>query len=57
VQALRAGGLSVDVPVRERGPLGPLMSGRRAHLEAAGLLEPGQREEDVVVVRARTPGR
>lgn len=57
VAALRAAGLSVDVPVRERGPLGPLMAGRRAHLEAAGLLAPGQREEDVVVVRARTPGR
>jgi release factor glutamine methyltransferase len=54
VDALRAGGLSVDVPVRERGPLGPLMTGRRAHLEAAGLLAPDQHEEDVVVVRART---
>jgi hypothetical protein len=29
------------------------MNGRRAHLEAAGLLEPGQREEDVLVVRGR----
>jgi release factor glutamine methyltransferase len=55
VEALRAVGLTVDVPVRERGPLGPLMSGRRPHLEAAGLLSPGQSEEDVVVVRARTP--
>jgi release factor glutamine methyltransferase len=55
VDALRAGGLEVDVPVRQRGPLGPLMNGRRAHLEAAGLLEPGQQDEDVVVVRARTP--
>jgi release factor glutamine methyltransferase len=54
VAALRAGGLSVDVPVRERGPLGPLMGGRREHLEAAGLLAPGQHEEEVVVVRART---
>jgi release factor glutamine methyltransferase len=54
VAALRAGGLLVDVPVRERGPLGPLMNGRRGHLEALGLLAPGQDEEDVVVVRART---
>jgi release factor glutamine methyltransferase len=53
VAALRARGLAVDVPVREPGPLGPLMNGRRAHLDAAGLLEPGQDEEDVVVVRAR----
>jgi release factor glutamine methyltransferase len=51
--ALRANGLAVDVPARERGPLGPLMNGRRAHLEAAGMLQPGQHEEDVVVVRAR----
>jgi release factor glutamine methyltransferase len=53
VEALRAGGLAVDVAARERGPLGPLMAGRRAHLEAAGMLAPGQREEDVVVVRGR----
>lgn len=51
--ALRAGGLDVDLAARERGPLGPLMNGRRAHLEAVGLLAPGQREEDVLVVRAR----
>jgi release factor glutamine methyltransferase len=53
VEALHARGLIVDMPVRERGPLGPLMSDRRAHLEATGMLEPGQREEDVVVFRAR----
>ena len=53
VEALRARGLSVDVPARERGPLGPLMDGRRDDLEAAGLLAPGQREEDVLVFRAR----
>jgi release factor glutamine methyltransferase len=53
MDALRARGLAVDVPVRERGPLGPLMDGRRAHLEATGMLEPGQREEDVLVFRAR----
>jgi len=51
LEALRAGGLHADVAVRERGPLGPLMNGRRAQLEAAGLLAPGQRDEDVVVVR------
>jgi release factor glutamine methyltransferase len=53
MDALRARGLAVDVPVRERGPLGPLMDGRRDHLEAAGMLEPGQSEEDVLVFRAR----
>jgi release factor glutamine methyltransferase len=53
VETLRARGLAVDVPVRARGPLGPLMTGRRAHLEAAGILERGQRDEEVLVVRAR----
>jgi hypothetical protein len=43
----------VDLAAQERGPLGPLMDGRRRHLEAAGLLDPGRREEDVLVVRGR----
>jgi hypothetical protein len=41
------------VAVRQRGPLGPLMNGRRAHLEATGMLDEGQDEEDVLVIRAR----
>ena len=53
LEALRAGGLEASVAARERGPLGPLMSGRRAHLEAQGLLAPGAAEEVVVVVRGR----
>ena len=52
-EALAAGGLEVDLAAQEHGPLGPLMNGRRAHLEAVGLLDPGQREEDVLVVRGR----
>jgi release factor glutamine methyltransferase len=55
LDALRAGGLEASVAASQRGPLGPLMNGRRAHLEAHGLLEPGQREEVVVVVRGRKP--
>ncbi len=51
--ALCAGELEVDVAASERGPLGPLMQARRAHLEAEGLLAPGQVEEDVLVVRGR----
>jgi release factor glutamine methyltransferase len=54
-EALAHGGLDVDIVARERGPLGPLMNGRRAHLEAVGLLEPGCTEEDVLVVRGRKP--
>jgi release factor glutamine methyltransferase len=52
-ELLAAGGLEVDLAAQERGPLGPLMNGRRAHLEAVGLLDPGQCEEDVLVVRGR----
>jgi release factor glutamine methyltransferase len=52
-ELLAAGGLEVDLAARERGPLGPLMNGRRGHLEAEGLLEPGQDHEDVLVVRGR----
>jgi release factor glutamine methyltransferase len=50
-------GLEVDVVRRRRGPLGPLMSGRRAHLERTGMLAPGQGEEEVLVIRARSPLR
>jgi release factor glutamine methyltransferase len=57
VELLRDGGLEVDVVLRRRGPLGPLMSDRARTLEERGLLRPGQREEDVVVVRGRRPGR
>ena len=52
-ELLAAGDLEVDIAARERGPLGPLMNGRRAHLEAEGLLAPGQDHEDVLVVRGR----
>lgn len=54
-RALAAGGLEVDVPVRRRGPLGPLMAGRVKHLERQGLLRPGQRDEEVLVIRGRKP--
>jgi len=50
-------GLDAAVIARERGPLGPLMRARRAHLEAQGLLHPGEDHEDVVVVRAQVPVR
>jgi hypothetical protein len=33
-----------------RGPLGPLLAARAPILEARGMLEPGQREEDLLIV-------
>jgi release factor glutamine methyltransferase len=50
--ALRAGGLQTDAIARYRGALGPLLLARAPQLEARGLLAAGEREEDVVIVRA-----
>jgi release factor glutamine methyltransferase len=55
VAALEAGGLRVDVLERRRGPLGPLLMERAPMLEARGLLAPGEREEEMVVVRGAAP--
>lgn len=54
---LAEAGLSAEVIARRRGPLGPLMSARVQQLESEGLLSPGQRHEDVVIVRGRKPAR
>ena len=53
LQALREGGLEAEVVARERGPLGPLVSARAEELERRGLLAPGEREEDMLVIEAR----
>lgn len=52
LSALRAGGLRTEVIARHRGALGPLLRARAPQLEARGLLAAGEREEDVVIVRA-----
>ena len=57
VADLGRAGLQAECVARRRGPLGPLMTARVQALEADGLLAPGQRHEDVVVVRGRKPGR
>jgi release factor glutamine methyltransferase len=48
---MRAAGLEPVVAERRRGPLGPLLAARAPLLEARGLLAPGEREEDLLVVR------
>ncbi|WP_290056015.1 HemK2/MTQ2 family protein methyltransferase [Amycolatopsis solani] len=50
--ALAARGLRVSVARRARIPFGPVLSGRTAFLEAAGLIAPGRRTEELVVLRA-----
>jgi release factor glutamine methyltransferase len=53
LERLTAAGLDAEVVARERGPLGPLMLARVEQLEATGALKPGEREEDLVVIRGR----
>jgi release factor glutamine methyltransferase len=52
IAALNANGLRTDIVARHRGALGPLLRARAPELEARGLLAAGEREEDVVIVRA-----
>ena len=51
LERMRAAGLDASVAVRRRGPLGPLLAARAPLLERRGLLAPGEREEDVLVMR------
>jgi release factor glutamine methyltransferase len=53
LRAYAAAGLEADVFARHPGPLGRLMSERADLLEARGMLAPGRREEEVLVLRGR----
>jgi release factor glutamine methyltransferase len=46
-------GLQAEVVARYWVPFGPVMRARAAMLEARGLVGPGQREEELVVIGAR----
>ncbi|RKS76529.1 release factor glutamine methyltransferase [Actinomadura pelletieri DSM 43383] len=50
--ALRGAGMRARVVARRREPFGPVMRGRAGMLRARGVLRPGQRHEDLVVIRA-----
>jgi len=50
LQAMRAAGLEPAVLERRHGPLGPLLAPRAPALEASGLLAPGVREEEVLIL-------
>jgi release factor glutamine methyltransferase len=54
---MREVGLEPSVAARERGPLGPLMRTRVGHLQARGLLGPGEHIDDVAVLRGQAGGR
>jgi release factor glutamine methyltransferase len=50
-------GLEPEVVARHEGPLGPLLSARAGALEEAGLLAPGQRREEILVIAGRRRAR
>jgi release factor glutamine methyltransferase len=52
LELLAAQGLRTSIARRAHIPFGPVLSGRTEFLEAAGLIEPGQRTEELVVLRA-----
>lgn len=49
---LRDGGLKAAVVARTRQPFGPVLRARARWLEERGLIEPGQCDEELVVIRA-----
>jgi release factor glutamine methyltransferase len=52
-EALERAGLSPEVLATAVVPFGPVMRSRAALLESRGLIHPGQRFEELVVVGAR----
>jgi release factor glutamine methyltransferase len=51
-ERMRTVGLQPDILLRQRGPLGPLLAARAPTLEAQGLLRPGERAEELAILRA-----
>ncbi|HVW44489.1 MAG TPA: HemK2/MTQ2 family protein methyltransferase [Amycolatopsis sp.] len=52
VESLRDKGLKASIVARAIEPFGPVMRERAPYLTEAGLIEPGERHEELVVVRA-----
>ena len=55
IDALRDVELKGQVVARATIPFGPVMRARVRLLESRGLIEPGQRDEEIVVIEARRP--
>jgi release factor glutamine methyltransferase len=53
--ALACAGLDAEVIARQWIPFGPVLSSRAEWLEETGRLEPGRREEELLVIRADKP--
>ncbi|MEO6085471.1 MAG: methyltransferase, partial [Umezawaea sp.] len=54
---LRGGDLKASVVDRCTTPFGPVLDGRAEWLEDNGFIEPGQRVEELVVIRADRTAR
>jgi release factor glutamine methyltransferase len=55
VAALASAGLDAEVVAYQWIPFGPVLTSRAAWLEETGRLEPGRREEELLVIRADKP--
>jgi len=55
LRMLTAAGMAADVVARSTQPFGPLLSRRAGLLEERGLIAQGERQEEMVVVRAVMP--
>lgn len=53
--ALASAGLDAEIVAYQWIPFGPVLESRAAWLEDTGRLEPGRREEELVVIRAERP--
>ncbi|ORB18603.1 methylase, partial [Mycolicibacterium moriokaense] len=53
--ALAEAGLDAEIVAYQWIPFGPVLTSRAAWLEETGRLEPGRREEELVVIRAERP--
>ncbi|MBO0827261.1 MAG: methyltransferase [Streptosporangiales bacterium] len=53
LRSLRDAGLSIDIVRRCRVPFGPVLAGRAAWLRRRGVVGPGERDEQLVVIRAQ----
>ncbi len=53
--ALASAGLDAEVVAYQWIPFGPVLNSRAGWLEDTGRLEPGRREEELVVIRAERP--
>jgi release factor glutamine methyltransferase len=53
--ALAESGLDAEIVAYQWIPFGPVLESRAGWLEETGRLEPGRREEELVVIRAERP--